>query len=344
MSMVRFLVYANQWDVEGPGGDDFDPPEEQSRARGASARSSMLMPRCATTSSCTRTAFPPPMHCARSSSKADRLRNDGRRQGNGFGRVPSCSSRQRPQGSAAAVGAVWGGPNVLAQALWKVRATRSRETTARVRREAARLHHLRPGRQRPVDPQELSRICSTSRARGFTAAAHITTPTWSGISGDRFHGRFAGADFAIVDNPWLDEHMRSKGPAGRAVPAREIPDGRRHAELSQSHRQWLERSRASGLGRLGRTLRVLHAAHAQVVRRTRDPSVLDRRRGRSAGRGRQLAHLQQGHDLALARGLSERFRRAHGLDHQAATRRRIIRRWRALAHADRPDARSPASA
>lgn len=29
--------------------------------------------------------------------------------------------------------------------------------------------------------------------------------TWSGISGDKFHGRFAGADFTIVDNPWLDK-------------------------------------------------------------------------------------------------------------------------------------------
>jgi hypothetical protein len=25
--------------------------------------------------------------------------------------------------------------------------------------------------------------------------------TWTGISGDRFHGRFTGADFSLVDNP-----------------------------------------------------------------------------------------------------------------------------------------------
>ncbi len=42
--------------------------------------------------------------------------------------------------------------------------------------------------------------------------------TWSGISGDNFHGRFAGADFTIVDNPWLDQNIRSKGPLGAQYP------------------------------------------------------------------------------------------------------------------------------
>ncbi|MFN8003512.1 MAG: DUF1593 domain-containing protein, partial [Acidobacteriota bacterium] len=42
--------------------------------------------------------------------------------------------------------------------------------------------------------------------------------TWSGISGDNFHGRFSGADFSIVDNPWLDKHIRSKGPLGALYP------------------------------------------------------------------------------------------------------------------------------
>jgi hypothetical protein len=41
---------------------------------------------------------------------------------------------------------------------------------------------------------------------------------WSGISGDKFSGRFAGADFSIVDNPWLDTNVRSKGPLGALYP------------------------------------------------------------------------------------------------------------------------------
>ena len=43
--------------------------------------------------------------------------------------------------------------------------------------------------------------------------------TWTGISGDKFHGRFSGADFSIVDNPWLDEHIRKNhGPLGAEHP------------------------------------------------------------------------------------------------------------------------------
>jgi hypothetical protein len=57
-------------------------------------------------------------------------------------------------------------------------------------------------------------ICSP----GYHAGGAYHYATWSGISGDRFHGRFAGADFRIVDNPWLDEHIRSKGPLGAQHP------------------------------------------------------------------------------------------------------------------------------
>lgn len=42
--------------------------------------------------------------------------------------------------------------------------------------------------------------------------------TWIGIGGDRFRGRFGGADFTVVDNPWLDEHVRRKGPLGATYP------------------------------------------------------------------------------------------------------------------------------
>ena len=42
--------------------------------------------------------------------------------------------------------------------------------------------------------------------------------TWSGISGDYFHGRFSGADFTLVTNEWLDKHVRQKGPLGKEYP------------------------------------------------------------------------------------------------------------------------------
>ena len=116
---------------------------------------------------------------------------------------------------------VWGGPDCLAQALWKVRHTRS--------------------------PKELEKFVSKLRVyaisdqddsgpwirQNFKDLFYIVTPgfhrtggfhhsTWVGISGDKFHGRFTGPDFSIVDNPWLDEHIRSKGPLGAKYPHTEF--------------------------------------------------------------------------------------------------------------------------
>lgn len=54
---------------------------------------------------------------------------------------------------------------------------------------------------------------------GVHAGGAYHQATWSGISGDRFHGRFTGADFSIVDNPWLEKNIRSKGPLGAQYPA-----------------------------------------------------------------------------------------------------------------------------
>jgi hypothetical protein len=54
---------------------------------------------------------------------------------------------------------------------------------------------------------------------GIHAGGAYHHATWSAISGDNFHGRFAGADFSSVDNPWLERHVRSKGPLGAQYPA-----------------------------------------------------------------------------------------------------------------------------
>ena len=47
-------------------------------------------------------------------------------------------------------------------------------------------------------------------------AYHMST--WVGISGDKFHGRFVGADFSLVDIPWLKNNIIAKGPLGAAYP------------------------------------------------------------------------------------------------------------------------------
>jgi hypothetical protein len=112
---------------------------------------------------------------------------------------------------------VWGGPNVLAQALWKVRATRQAEALARF---VARLRVYAISDQDDSGPwireefQDLFYIASP----GFNAGGAYHHATWSGISGDYFHGRFAGADFSLVTNEWLDRNVRSKGPLGAEYP------------------------------------------------------------------------------------------------------------------------------
>ena len=112
---------------------------------------------------------------------------------------------------------VWGGPNVLAQALWKVRATRSADALARF---VSKLRVYTISDQDDSGPwirktfPDLFYIASP----GLHAGGAYHFATWSGISGDNFHARFTGADFAIVDNPWLDQHIRRKGPLGAQYP------------------------------------------------------------------------------------------------------------------------------
>ena len=112
---------------------------------------------------------------------------------------------------------VWGGPNVLRAGAVESARHALGQGAAAVRREAPRLHDLRSGRQRPVDPQDFPELFYIA-SPGIHAGGAYHYSTWSGISGDKFHGRFAGADFSIVDNPWLDENIRSKGPLGAQHP------------------------------------------------------------------------------------------------------------------------------
>jgi hypothetical protein len=112
---------------------------------------------------------------------------------------------------------VWGGPNCLAQALWKVRSTRSPEA---LQKFVSKLRVYTISDQDDSGPwlrktfPDLFYIASP----GMHAGGAYHHATWTGISGDRFHGRFDGADFSIVDNPWLDRNIRSKGPLGAQHP------------------------------------------------------------------------------------------------------------------------------
>lgn len=112
---------------------------------------------------------------------------------------------------------VWGGPNVLAQALWKVRETRSAEE---LNKFVAKLRVYTISDQDDSGPwlreqfPDLFYVVSP----GIHAGGAYHHATWSGISGDYFHGRFVGADFSLVTNEWLDKNIRQKGPLGKEYP------------------------------------------------------------------------------------------------------------------------------
>ncbi len=116
---------------------------------------------------------------------------------------------------------VWGGPNVLAQALWTIRATRPPEAVAQA---VAKLRVHAISDQDDSGPwlrREFPGLFYIA-SPGFNAGGAYHHATWSGISGDFFHARCAGADFSLVSNEWLDRHIRAKGPLGAEYPRWEI--------------------------------------------------------------------------------------------------------------------------
>lgn len=108
---------------------------------------------------------------------------------------------------------VWGGPGVLGQALWKVRKTRSKAALAAF---VAKLRVYAISDQDDSGPWI---------RREFPSLFYIVSPgvsfhdsTWIGISGDKFHGRFDGADFSLVSNEWINHNIRNKGVLGAEYP------------------------------------------------------------------------------------------------------------------------------
>ena len=111
---------------------------------------------------------------------------------------------------------VWGGANTLAQALLHARGTRSPDALGKL---VAKLRIYSISDQDDAGPWI---------RREFPGLFYIVKPsppnseeyasaTWTGISGDVFY-RFPGADTSLVTNEWLDKNIRSKGPLGAAYP------------------------------------------------------------------------------------------------------------------------------
>ena len=109
---------------------------------------------------------------------------------------------------------VWGGAVDLAQALWKVKQTRpAADVDAFVRK--LRVYTISDqddtGAWMRATFPGLFYICSVH------AFCRYSRATWTGISGERAYG-FKGPDFSLVSNEWLDEHIRKYGPMGALYP------------------------------------------------------------------------------------------------------------------------------
>ena len=116
---------------------------------------------------------------------------------------------------------IWGGPNTLAQALWDVRASR---TPAEVEKFVTKL------RVYAISDQDDS---GAWIRREFPGLFYIVTPssptsyqeyyraTWSGISGGQEVQAAPGYHAAMVANPWLEAHViQNHGPLGALYPRR----------------------------------------------------------------------------------------------------------------------------
>jgi hypothetical protein len=108
---------------------------------------------------------------------------------------------------------VWGGANTLAQALWKVKQARSPEE---VERFVAKLRVYTISDQDDAGPW--LRVTFPDLFYIVSPGGDYAKATWAGISGEK-HYKFSGPDFSLVSNGWIDEHVQhGHGPLGELYP------------------------------------------------------------------------------------------------------------------------------
>jgi hypothetical protein len=113
---------------------------------------------------------------------------------------------------------VWGGANTLAQALQDARRERS---PADLERLVAQLRVYTISDQDDTGPwlrREFPKLFYVVSPSG-TDWKEYWRATWTGISGDRHYRNGPGHQFHLVDNPWLEENViRNHGPLGALYP------------------------------------------------------------------------------------------------------------------------------
>jgi hypothetical protein len=217
MSLVRFLLYSNQWDVEGLVATtstwlrEKPRPDVVHQVLDAYEKVQPNLLRHAP-------GFPP----------AATLRALVVPGQPGYGMAAVGEGKATP-GSQLVLRAAerddprplwvlgWGGANTLAQALSDARATR---TPAQLATIVAKL------RVHAISDQDDAGAWLRREFPGLVYVAHPSTQngeeyylaTWTGISGDRFYRNCAGADFTTWSDEWVNANVRAKGPLGALYP------------------------------------------------------------------------------------------------------------------------------
>jgi len=122
---------------------------------------------------------------------------------------------------------VWGGANCLAQALWKVKETRSEEE---LKKFVAKLRVYTISDQDFAGPwirHNFPGIFYIVDASAGDNWREYYKATWTGISGDRWYKNAPMYQFELVDNPWLMANIRDNhGPLGaNYIPLEYIMEG-----------------------------------------------------------------------------------------------------------------------
>jgi len=217
-SMVRFLVYSNEYDVEGLIAttsvwlrDKVRPDKIRERIEAYGQVRQNLLKHAP--------GYPAAEHLL-SVTKAG-LAAFGM-EGVGPGKSSEGSRHiievvDRPDERPVWV-SVWGGPNCLAQALWDIKNTRSQqELDAFVSK--LRVYTISDqddsGRWMRLTFPKLFYIVSPSEVGHH----EYYKATWTGISGDRQYKNSPFHKFELVDNPWLEQNIiNGHGPLGALYP------------------------------------------------------------------------------------------------------------------------------
>jgi hypothetical protein len=217
MSMVRFLVYSNQMDVEGLIATTSTWMKNKVRPdviQTLVAAYEQVLPNLLRH----QPGFPPP-----ASLRAAIVSGQ---QGYGMTAVGPDQMSPGAELILRAVGnadprpvwvLAWGGANTLAQALLHARATRPESELASI---VSKLRVYAISDQDDAGPW-LRREFPALHYIGMPSTpdgAQYAYATWTGISGDRFYKNAPGADFITFTDAWVNANIRSKGPLGKLYP------------------------------------------------------------------------------------------------------------------------------